>query len=244
MEGRRKFRREGEERRRQDLIEATLECVAERGLQGATVRAIALRAGVTAGLIRHYFPGKEELLQAAYATIMGRMTEQSKAALAKVAQEPRRRLAAFVEASLEPPVIDARVFSQWASFIGRASSDPALAAAHRVGYLGFRDEVEALVEEVLTATGRDSPKAELRRYAIAINAIIDGLWIEGCLAGDFFEPLELAEIGIGSVEEMLGLELRPEMAPPIPPIDEQGAGGPVTSRVFDAALQTQKKKTL
>src|SRR5688572_23018899 len=135
MEGRRKFRREGEERRRQDLIEATLDCVAEHGLQGATVRAIALRAGVTAGLIRHYFPGKEDLLQAAYATIMGRMTEQAKTALATVAQEPRRRLSAFVAASLLPPVIDARVFSQWASFIGRAGSDPALAAAHRAGYL-------------------------------------------------------------------------------------------------------------
>ncbi|GLS31939.1 transcriptional regulator, TetR family [Mesorhizobium albiziae] len=242
MEGRRKFRREGEERRRQDLIEATLECVAERGLQGATVRAIALRAGVTAGLIRHYFPSKEELLQAAYAAIMGRMTEQSKAALAKVAQEPRRRLAAFVEASLQPPVIDARVFSQWASFIGRASSDPALAVAHRAGYLGFRDEVEALVAEVLTATGRDAPKAELRRYAIAINAIIDGLWIEGCLAGDFFEPRELAEIGIGSVEDMLGLKLRQPTAPPLPPLDGEGAGAP-TSPVFDVAVQKQKKKT-
>ena len=208
MEGRRKFRREGEERRRQDLIEATLDCVAERGLQGATVRAIALRAGVTAGLIRHYFPGKEELLQAAYATIMGRMTEQAKTALATVAPDPRQRLSAFVAASLQPPVIDARVFSQWASFIGRASSDPALATAHRAGYLGFRDEVEALVAEVLVAAGRTAAKPELRRYAIAINAIIDGLWIEGCLAGDFFETRELAEIGIGSVEEMLGLRLR------------------------------------
>lgn len=206
--GRRKFRREGEERRRQDLIEATLDCVAERGLEGATVRAIALSAGVTAGLIRHYFPGKEELLQAAYATIMGRMTAQAKTALATVAREPRLRLAAFVEASLEPPVIDARVFSQWASFIGRAGADPALAAAHRAGYRDFRDEVEALVAEVLVATGRAPDKAELRRHAIAINGIIDGLWIEGCLAGDVFEPRELAAIGIGSVERMLGVELR------------------------------------
>ncbi|TIO39556.1 MAG: TetR family transcriptional regulator, partial [Mesorhizobium sp.] len=81
MTARRKFRREGEERRRQDLIEATLDCVAEYGLQGATLRTIALRAGVTAGLIRHYFPGKEELLQGAYTALVGRMTEQAKAAL-------------------------------------------------------------------------------------------------------------------------------------------------------------------
>lgn len=174
------------------------------------MRAIALRAGVTAGLIRHYFPGKEELLQAAYATIVGRMTEQAKAALAMEDAGPRRRLAAFVAANLGPPVVDARVFSLWAGFIGRAHSDPALSIAHREGYLGFRDEVEALVAEVLVAAGRTAGKAELRRYAIAINAIIDGLWIEGCLAGDIFEPRELADIGIVTVEALLGLNLREE----------------------------------
>jgi len=205
---RRKFRREGEERRRQDLIEATLDCVAENGLQGATVRAIALRAGVTAGLIRHYFPGKEELLQAAYATMMGRMTELAKTALATVEEKPRLKLAAFVGASLVPPVIDVRTFSLWASFIGRAGSDPALGVAHRAGYLGFRDEVETLVAEVLADAGRQAGEGELRRHAIAINAIIDGLWVEGCLAGDMFAGGELAEIGIGSVEAMLGLSLR------------------------------------
>ncbi|MEJ6784069.1 TetR/AcrR family transcriptional regulator [Aminobacter sp. Piv2-1] len=209
---RRKFRREGEERRRQDLIEATLDCVAENGLAGATVRAIALRAGVTAGLIRHYFPGKEDLLQAAYATVMGRMTELAKSALENVERAPRRRLAAFVEASLVPPVVDARSFSLWASFIGRAGSDAALGAAHRAGYLGFRDEVEALVAEVLAEAGGRAGGAELRRHAIAINAIIDGLWIEGCLAGDMFGASELSEVGVSSVETLLGLKLREKAA--------------------------------
>src|SRR5690606_20916674 len=160
-------------------IEATLDCVAERGLEGATVRAIALRAGVTAGLIRHYFPGKEELLRAAYETVMTRMTEQAKAALAAPGLAPGARLAAFVEANLAPPVVDARSFSLWAGFIGRARSDPALAVVHRESYLGFRDEVEALVAETLCAHGRVAREGELRRHAIAINAIIDGLWIEG-----------------------------------------------------------------
>lgn len=209
MAERRKFRREGEERRRQDLIEATLGCVAERGLEGATVRAIALRAGVTAGLIRHYFPGKEELLRAAYETLMTRMTEQAKAALAARDLAPGERLAAFVEANLAPPVADARVFSLWAGFIGRAHADPAFAEVHRESYLGFRDEVEALVAETLSAQGRATARRELRRHAIAINAIIDGLWIEGCMAGDLFAGRELTDIGIGAVEALLGARLAP-----------------------------------
>ena len=44
---RRKFRREGEERRRQDLVEATLDCVAEHGLEG---RVRALRSDLFGAL--------------------------------------------------------------------------------------------------------------------------------------------------------------------------------------------------
>ena len=205
MNERRKFRREGEERRRQDLIDATLDSVAEHGLEGASLRAIALRAGVTAGLIRHYFPGKEELLQEAYAALMGRMTEQAKAALLVENASPRQRLAAFVTANLNAPIIDARVFSLWATFIGRAGADPSLARAHREGYLGFRNEVEAVVAEVLGAEQRRPDANELRRHAIAINAIIDGLWIEGCLAAEMFSPGEWAAIGVKAREAELGL---------------------------------------
>ena len=50
---RRTFHRAPEAERRHDLIEATLDCIAEYGLEGATVRQIAIKAGVTAGFICH-----------------------------------------------------------------------------------------------------------------------------------------------------------------------------------------------
>src|SRR4051812_31578556 len=72
---RRSFHHESVEVRRQDLIAATLDAIAEFGLQGATVREIADRAGVTPGLIRHYFISKELMFQAAYRAIMNTMFE-------------------------------------------------------------------------------------------------------------------------------------------------------------------------
>jgi TetR/AcrR family transcriptional repressor of bet genes len=212
MAERRKFRREGEERRRQDLIEATLDCVAADGIEGATLRAIALRAGVTAGLIRHYFPGKEDLLQAAYATIVERMTAQALASLDGTGKTPAERLAAFVAANLTVPIVDTRVFSLWAGFIGRAHADPALSAVHRDGYIGFRDRLERLIAETFAAAGRTADAGQLRRHAIAVNAVIDGLWIEGCMAGDLFETGELAGIGIASVGRVLGIHIGGEDA--------------------------------
>ena len=49
-----KFRREPAEQRKDDLIQATLSLIAEQGVRAATVRAIAKRADVTQGLIRHH----------------------------------------------------------------------------------------------------------------------------------------------------------------------------------------------
>lgn len=48
--------------RRERLLDAALAVFLERGYAGAGVREIAHRAGVTEGLIYHYFPGKRELL--------------------------------------------------------------------------------------------------------------------------------------------------------------------------------------
>ncbi|SDP62121.1 transcriptional regulator, TetR family [Phyllobacterium sp. YR620] len=211
---RKSFRREGEDKRREDLIAATLECVAERGLAGATVREIAQRAGVTAGLIRYYFPTKDELIGAAYRAVMQRMTVQASDALRSANDDPRARLYAFVTANLGQPIMDPHNLSLWAGFIALVHADPAMAAAHRDGYLGFRDELEILIRDALLSASAPAESRHTRSHAIAINAIIDGLWLEGCLAGDIFSDGELAETGISAIEAVLGISLKAEGGAP------------------------------
>src|ERR1044072_5125636 len=59
------WRRRGRGRAAQDtrtaLIEAARAVFAENGYDGATVRAIATRAGVDAAMVNHWFGGKEGL---------------------------------------------------------------------------------------------------------------------------------------------------------------------------------------
>lgn len=205
---RRAFRRASEEGRRHDLIRATLDCVAEKGLKGATVREIADRAGVTNGLIRHYFDSKDQMVQAAYRATMSGMTRQAVATVAGLT-DPRERLRVFVEASLSPPVVDARTLSLWATFISLIHVDPAMAAIHRQGYLEFRNEVERLIGDLYAARGRAAAPGQCRLLAIKVNAVIDGLWLEGCLASDIFAGGELAALGIEAVEDILGMALAP-----------------------------------
>jgi AcrR family transcriptional regulator len=202
---RRKFRREGEAARREALISAALDLVAESGPQAATVRAIADRAGVTPGLIRHYFANKGELARAAFRTLMDRLTTISEAAIGEPGMSPERQLATFVVTSLRPPSIDPEVLTQWAGFIHMIRSDEALRSVHEATYIAYRDRLERLIADLSRA---NDPK-RLRAQAIACNAVIDGLWLEGSALPASFAPDELARLGLTSVGAILGIDLFP-----------------------------------
>ncbi|MBK6468288.1 MAG: TetR family transcriptional regulator C-terminal domain-containing protein [Rhodobacter sp.] len=201
---RRPYRRESEETRREALIAATQALVADGGPRAATVRAIAERAGVTPGLIRHYFGSKDELTRAAYRTLLDGMTDRGADALEGVGADPAERLAAFVAASLRPPVVDARAVGLWAGYLHHVQSDAALLALHEKGYLRYRDLLQSLIA-ALERVG--VPSARLRREAIACNAVIDGLWLEGGVLPQGFGPGELVRIGLISVGALLGVDL-------------------------------------
>jgi TetR/AcrR family transcriptional regulator, transcriptional repressor of bet genes len=200
---RRAYRREGEERRRDALIVAALDLVAEGGPQAATVRAIADRAGVTPGLIRHYFQTKEHLTHAAYRRVMDNMTADNVRVLETALADPVARLAAFVAASLRPPVVDPVAMGLWAGFMHMVRRDPEMRNIHAQTYLGYRD----LLQQLIADLGRGTAPDVLRAQAIACNAVIDGLWMEGCVLPDSFGAGELERIGLTSVGSIIGLDL-------------------------------------
>ena len=204
---RRPFHHESEETRRQDLIAATLDAIAESGLKGATVREIAERAGVTPGLIRHYFVSKELMFQAAYRAVMMTMFETAEQAAEAAGMDAMTRLRVFVLSNFKPPIVDPRNLSLWATFISQISVDPALAAIHREGYLAFRDRLQAHIGAALEESGRSLVPGELRYLAIAINGLMDGLWLEGSIAADLFGEGELAHVALASVERLLDMPL-------------------------------------
>ncbi|WIY25158.1 TetR/AcrR family transcriptional regulator [Parasedimentitalea psychrophila] len=211
---RRKFKRESAEQRKDALIVATLSLVAEMGVRGATVRAIAERADVTQGLIRHYFSSKEELIIAAYEHHMTTMTDQTFALAAAVDSSARDRLAALVNASLRPPVADPRAVALWASFLNKVQRDAQMKATHERTYAYFRDQLQDLISAALEEAGQRPSPTRLRHLATACNGVIDGLWMEGGALPDAFAPGELPGIGVEAVGAIIGLDLEQKAEQP------------------------------
>lgn len=206
MQQRKTYVRLSEDQRKNALVQAVLILVSEGGFQAASVRAIAERAGVTAGLIRHYFGSKEALMHCAYETLMADMTARADAASFQASDRDDcalGRVTAYVAASLRPPVLDISQVSLWAGFIVEVRRDADIRAVHRKSYLGFRDRLEILI----AALPRTATAAQCRRDAVACNGVIDGLWLEGSILSEDFAPGEIEEIGLTAVEAILGVKL-------------------------------------
>ena len=202
---RRSYQRLGEDARRNALLEATLACLADDGMGGASVRKIADRAGVSAGLIRHYFASKDEMVHDAYAYLMGNLTGAAAESAHAASEGPAQALAHFIAANVMQPNLSSRDVSLWATFIGRVRSDARFAQIHRDSYREFLDLLEALIHPVLVRHDRPADPASCHRHAVALNGLIDGLWLEGSLDHGLHDPLRLPGIALSAAEGILRL---------------------------------------
>src|SRR5215217_2117679 len=70
-----------EQRRRRHILRVVATVVAEEGFNGATLRRIAERAGVSTGMLTYYYKNKREILQDmmvdAYTRLIGSLSEVS-----------------------------------------------------------------------------------------------------------------------------------------------------------------------
>ena len=127
------FRREDPDARRASLIEACARVLAREGMGGTSVRAIAVEAGVSPGLIGHYFGGVDALVAATYAQVEARVAAALDQAVAAAGPDPRARLDAYVSASLLPPIADSDLLSTWIAFWSLVRARPEIAALHDGG---------------------------------------------------------------------------------------------------------------
>lgn len=201
------FSRTTPDQRKLELIQATLRLISKEGIRAATVRAIAQEANVTQGLIRHHFSTKEELINAAYDYSMQQLNKAIFEAVDLETTSARGRLAKFVISSLSPPVGDPEAIALWAGFFQIVQHDMRMRATHEKTYLQFRDKIEVLIAEAIEECGGRIKIIKLRRLAIACNAVIDGLWLEGVSLRDRFSIYEIADIGLLSVGRITGIDL-------------------------------------
>jgi betaine-aldehyde dehydrogenase len=164
-----------EEMRRRELVEVTIDSLAEVGFVGTTLAQIAARAGVSPGLVAHYFDDKDGLLEAAFRSLARRVGSQVRARLRQVAT-PRGRIQAVIDANLAPEEFDQRTGGAWLAFWGQVLHVERL---ERIQSVYQRRTLSVLRNSLLKLVAPD----EAQSLAAMIAAMIDGVWLRAALSG-------------------------------------------------------------
>ena len=162
--------------RRHQLIKATMEAIDDVGLADATIARIASRAGVSTGIISHYFGGKGGLLEATMRHILsdlGDAVGQRQRMLGT--SDPRAHLRAIVEANFDRSQISRSVMKTWLAFWTTSMHREDLMRLQRVN---DRRLYSNLCFQFRKKMARDDAQNAARGLA----ALIDGLWLRGALA--------------------------------------------------------------
>jgi betaine-aldehyde dehydrogenase len=164
-----------EESRRSRLIEVTLDSLAELGYVGTTLAQIAGRAGVSPGLVAHYFGDKDGLLDAAFRSLVRRVSDHVRARW-RESSTPRARIQAVIDANLAPEEFERRTGTAWLAFWGQVLRVKSLERVQAVYQRRTLSNLKSSLKKLL-------PPDEAHPLAAMIAAMIDGVWLRAALSG-------------------------------------------------------------
>lgn len=190
---------------RQRLLDATLHCLAEHGYHRTSVRKIAETAGVTPGLVKHHFGGKDALLVESYRYFKYGWLEVFLSAANHAELDPVKRLEAFTRSILFSKAASAEIMSIWANFVELVTTNREASAAQAATYDQFIEEISNCVVGVYAGRGESLTEDSARKLALGINSVIDGIWVECSLDPSRMEPEEALEIALDIIGARIGV---------------------------------------
>lgn len=174
--------------RRQQLIEATLQAVDQVGLGDASIALIARLAGVSNGIISHYFQDKNGLIAATMRYIMNMLNEGVIARRQALTDDsPRAHLKVIIEGNFDASQVNGPAMKTWLAFWASSMHQPSLHRLQRINDHRLYSNLCCQFRRVL-------PLYHARKAARGLAALIDGLWLRGALSGMHSTPTRRYEL--------------------------------------------------
>lgn len=159
--------------RRREIAQAVWAVIAERGIEGVTLRCVAAEAGVSVGRIQHYHASREELVRDSCRELLKAATQRFEAAGDATPVERLRRL---ILGRIPTTPEFAIGTSIWLAYEAKSVDDPVVAEMVQQGHAGGVQEAAALLDECGVA---DAPTVALHLMALAeglaIRVLVGGL---------------------------------------------------------------------
>ncbi|MFD5200651.1 TetR/AcrR family transcriptional regulator [Streptomyces sp. NPDC058375] len=172
--------------RHAQISDAVQRLIVRDGLAAVTVARTAAEAGMSVGLVQHYFTAKDEMLLTTFTRVNERFTARVDAAVNRGEAEGRTIAAMLRQALAElVPLDDARraEFLVRLAFADQAAHSARLAAVQRETLAGVRARVTRAIDNG-TECGEVGKGVDTGQQALRIVAFTEGLALHTHIAPD------------------------------------------------------------
>jgi TetR/AcrR family transcriptional repressor of bet genes len=161
--------------RREQIVRATIRCLARDGYAGLTMKRVAAEAAVSQGILHYYFRDKAAMLAAAALRVTADL-DRRVAAEARRARDARARLRAVIRACLETAVDNRDFWTVFIEFWGEAFHDRRLATVNRQAYARARRLIGAGLARGIAAG--EFRRVDVEEAAAVVLALLDGISLQ------------------------------------------------------------------
>ncbi|MDH3474604.1 MAG: TetR family transcriptional regulator C-terminal domain-containing protein [Rhodospirillales bacterium] len=161
--------------RRRQLIRATIDSVAKRGLSDTTLATVTNGAKLSHGTINFHFRSKERLLVETLKFLSEEHHDHWRGALKKAGPTPQEQLTALVETDFDPVICSPKKLAVWFAYWGEAKVRPAyldICGSYDLERLAEMTRLSRLLKE----DGRYD-RIDPSLVAQSLETLIDGLWL-------------------------------------------------------------------
>ena len=162
--------------RREQLIRATIRCVANRGLADTTIATVAREAGLSQGIINLHFQSKERLLTETLRYLADEYRNGCRDAAAAAGVSPEAGLQAMVDLDFDRNICERSKLAVWFAFWGERKFRPTYRRICAERDKSYDDMVRALCAQLCEQGGY--PEVESALVADGLSALTDGLWLD------------------------------------------------------------------
>lgn len=187
-----------DERRRQ-LIAATIDVIADKGLSRLTISDVTGRAGLSMGIVNHHFESKDYLLEATLTHLAESVRDAWLPGYLDAGRTAADRLRAMIDGLFDPAICNRAHIAAWFSFFG----DAHFRSVYRDIAARFDHERESALSDLCRRIVADGGYHDVvpERLACSVETMADGLWLSILLYPDEMDQAR-------AVREIIGLLAR------------------------------------
>lgn len=184
------------EKRRADILRATLTVLHEQGFCDLRIAEVAKQAGVSAGLVCHHFETKQGLLRA----VMNHAVDLYDAKAREILSDPgteKDKIRAIIRMALGPDQSNATLSAAWLALYYLAGTDE----EYRTILRRYQDRNYRTVLTILTQSGNQE---EAERKARLLVVLLDGVWLQQAAQSEQFDFDAAQALALDLAESVLG----------------------------------------